>query len=135
MLLCAVTPPPCECSFVLALHSFLTVLSTNSPDPWALNLPPPSAMQQHLMVMERVAIANARTGPLSSLPSGFGSKRKEGNESCGAAYQKLVIRCAACGVDRFLLLIFLLLLASPRPAQHVYCGYHQCLTARCRQLG
>jgi hypothetical protein len=80
-----------------------------SPDPWSLEAPPPSADQQQRILMERAAARaqSARSLPLgfgtvpSSLPSGFGARAQAAPPLQGNAYQRGVIRCAACLVDRY----------------------------------
>ena len=80
-----------------------------SPDPWSLEAPPPSADQQQRILMERAAARaqSARSLPLGfdtfppSLPSGFGARAQAAPPSQGNAYQRGVIRCAACLVDRY----------------------------------
>jgi len=80
-----------------------------SPDPWSLEAPPPSADQQQRILMERAAARaqSARSLPFGfgtvphCLPSGFGARAQAAPPSQGNAYQRGVIRCAACLVDRY----------------------------------
>ena len=99
-----------------------------SPDPWSLEAPPPSVDQQQRILMERAAARAPAARPLPSgfgavppgMPSGFGKRAKAalaGASSHGDAYQRGVIRCAACLVDRYPQRLLMIMCAAPCPAE------------------